>query len=216
MTFCRFSMKLSLSHSFVIRFVVFDISLRNRVWLPRSRGAARSLTAVTICGVGSGDLQDSVAVRYRCARGDVVDSTLDRVSVVDVADGRPVREFRSYKGRRHYSGWYWSATVGRLVAYESRLELARIMLADFDPNVVAIAAQPFQLSGGDGTRTRRHVPDVLTVGDDGSVTVLDVKPAVAALLSELRKPHVQALTEKYGQPSRGKRQVDEKPAVTNP
>jgi hypothetical protein len=38
----------------------------------------------------------------------------------------------------------------------------------------------------------------------------------AALLSELRKPHVEALTEKYGQPPRGKRQVDEKPAVTNP
>ena len=53
--------------------------------------------------------------------------------VADVVAGLPVREFRSYKGRQHYSGWYWSATLNGLVVYESRLELARIMLADFDP-----------------------------------------------------------------------------------
>jgi hypothetical protein len=47
------------------------------------------------------------------------------VVVDDVVAGRPVREFRWYRGRRHYSGWYWSSTMGRLVAYESRLELAR-------------------------------------------------------------------------------------------
>ncbi|WP_369241993.1 hypothetical protein AB5J56_44045 [Streptomyces sp. R21] len=40
-----------------------------------------------------------------------------------------------------------SDTKGRpwgLVAYESRLELARIMIADFAPDVVEMAAQPFQ------------------------------------------------------------------------
>jgi hypothetical protein len=37
--------------------------------------------------------------------------------------------------------------MGGLVAYESRLELARVMLADQDRDVVAIAAQPFQLAG---------------------------------------------------------------------
>jgi hypothetical protein len=119
----------------------------------------------------------SVAVRYRCADGEFVDSTLDRVPVAEVAKGRPVREFRSYRGRRHYSGWYWSATVGQLVAYESRLELARIMLAGFDPRVAAIASQPFQLSGMHAGKRRRHVPDVLVVGGDGSVTIIDVKPA---------------------------------------
>ena len=67
--------------------------------------------------------------------------------VDDLVTGLPVREFRWYKGRRHYSGWYWSSTMGRLVAYESRLELVRVMLADQDRDVVAIAAQPFQLAG---------------------------------------------------------------------
>jgi hypothetical protein len=114
-------------------------------------------------------------VRYRRDDGQVADSTLDRLAVDDVIAGRPVREFRSYKGRLHYSGWYWSSSMSRLLAYESRLELARIMLADFDPVVTGIAAQPFLLAGADGTRIRRHVPDLLLLSADGGVTVADVK-----------------------------------------
>ncbi len=95
----------------------------------------------------------------------------------EVLAGLPVREFRSYRGRRHYSGWYWSATTRGHVAYESRLELARILLADQDSSVVAIAAQPFLLEGFDGERSRRHVPDVLLGHVDGAVTVVDVKGA---------------------------------------
>ncbi len=127
-------------------------------------------------------------MRYRRGDGESVETTLDRVVVDDVAAGLPVREFRWYKGRRHYSGWYWSATVERLVVYESRLELARIMLADLDPDVVAIAAQPLQLVGSDEGRIRRHVPDLLLVHADGYVTVVDVKAA-----AKLADPSVQAL-----------------------
>ncbi|MFF4427048.1 TnsA-like heteromeric transposase endonuclease subunit [Streptomyces sp. NPDC001549] len=93
----------------------------------------------------------------------------------EVAGGLPVREFRWYRGQKHYSGWYHAATTGRLVAYESRLELVRILLADFDRTVVEIAAQPFQLTGRDGDRIRRHVPDLFLVHADGLVTVVDVK-----------------------------------------
>ena len=60
-----------------------------------------------------------------------------------LAAGRPWRVFRWRQGQAHYSGWYWSATTGGHVVYESRLELARLLLADFDPQVTAIAAQPF-------------------------------------------------------------------------
>lgn len=130
---------------------------------------------------------DDVKVRYRRADGGFSETTLDRVAVADVVQGLPVREFRSYKGRLHYSGWYWCATLGRLVVYESRLELARIMLADFDPDVAGLAAQPFLLSGADGGRTRRHVPDLLLLGAGGGVTVVDVKAA-----SRLADPAVGA------------------------
>jgi hypothetical protein len=90
--------------------------------------------------------------------------------------GCPWRVFRSRQGQAHYSGWYWSATTGGHVIYESRLELARLLLADFDPGVVAIAAQPFLVVASDGERMRRHVPDFLLLGSDGAVSVVNVKP----------------------------------------
>lgn len=128
-----------------------------------------------------------VSVRYRRDDGLFVDTTLQQLIVDDVLAGLPVREFRSYKGRRHYSGWYWSSTTGAHLVYESRLELARLVVADQDPTVVAIAAQPFLLEGPDGSRVRRHVPDLLLAHADGAVTVVDVKassrvgdPAVVA------------------------------------
>ncbi|MDN3029231.1 TnsA-like heteromeric transposase endonuclease subunit [Streptomyces sp. S.PB5] len=99
----------------------------------------------------------------------------DQLLVDEVADGLPVREFRWYRGRKHYSGWYHASTAGRLVACESRLELARILLADFDRSVVRIAAQPFQPVGRDGDRIRRHVPDLFLVHTAGLATVVDVK-----------------------------------------
>jgi hypothetical protein len=78
---------------------------------------------------------------------------------------RDVATIRAGTGRRR---WVSSSPT-------SRLELARIILADFDPRVLAIAAQPFRLVGPDGSRIRRHVPDLLLVDVDGAVTVVDVK-----------------------------------------
>lgn len=75
------------------------------------------------------------------------------------------------------SGRGEAASTGGHVVYESRLELARILLADQDPDVVAIAAQPFLIEGFDGKRTRRHVPDLLLGMAGGAMTVVDVKPA---------------------------------------
>jgi hypothetical protein len=94
----------------------------------------------------AGQRAGGIRVTYRVGSGAAVDTTLDRLCADEVIAGLPVREFRWYKGRRHYSGWYWCATGQRLVVYESRLELARIMLADFDP---AVTAQPFRLIGRD-------------------------------------------------------------------
>ena len=42
-------------------------------------------------------------------------------------------------------GSYWSATEGRHVIDESRLELARLLFAEFDRSVHRICAQPFLL-----------------------------------------------------------------------
>jgi hypothetical protein len=71
------------------------------------------------------------------------------------------------------------------VAYESRLELARLLFADRDRAVEVIYAQPFLLTATVSGRVRRHVPDFLLVGADGGLLVVDVKPR-----ARLGKPQV--------------------------
>jgi hypothetical protein len=67
--------------------------------------------------------------------------------------------------------------MGSDVVYESRLELARLLLADFDPAVEVIYGQPFRLTAVVGGRVRRHVPDFLLGHGDGTACVVNVKPA---------------------------------------
>lgn len=63
------------------------------------------------------------------------------------------------------------------MVYESRLELARLLLADFDPDVVGVWAQPCRLEVTVDGVVRRHVPDFLLTTSSGEVAVVNVKPA---------------------------------------
>ncbi|WP_050998422.1 TnsA-like heteromeric transposase endonuclease subunit [Saccharomonospora marina] len=112
---------------------------------------------------------------------------LEIVQAKTLVEGSPWRVFRWRRGQAHYSGWYWAATTGGHVVYESRLELARLLLADFDPRVVAIAAQPFCVTAESRGERRRHVPDFLLLDAEGAVTVVNVKPA-----EQLARPKVAA------------------------
>jgi predicted RNA binding protein YcfA (HicA-like mRNA interferase family) len=116
-------------------------------------------------------------VAFKDGSGTVSTGDLATVSPQALASGLPWRVFRWRHGQAHYSGWYWSATTGGHVVYESRLELARLLLADLDPQVASIAAQPFCVTALVAGQTRRHVPDFLLVHADGAVTVVNVKPA---------------------------------------
>lgn len=71
-----------------------------------------------------------------------------RWSQASLFRAKPWRTFRWYYGQRHYSGTYWATTERDHVTYESRLELANLILADFDPTVRHVVAQPFKLTGG--------------------------------------------------------------------
>src|ERR1700747_71505 len=86
---------------------------------------------------------ESAVVSYRPAVGEERSSSARKVSSEAVLGGVPWRTFRWYFGQRHYSGTYWSSTQHDHVIYESRLELANLLLADFDSKVRRIAAQPF-------------------------------------------------------------------------
>ena len=93
----------------------------------------------------------------------------------DLLAGVPWRTFRWYDGQRHYSGAYWSSTQRAHVIYESRLELAVLLLADFDRSVTGIFAQPFLLRAEVDGVARKHIPDYLLLTGPGPV-VVDVKP----------------------------------------
>jgi len=99
----------------------------------------------------------------------------------------PWRVFRWYRGQAHFSGSYWSATMQAPVGYESRLELANLLLADFDPRVSRIQSQPFLLEGDDSDRHRKHIPDYLLGYTDGSTCVVDVKPAARLTAPKVRE-----------------------------
>jgi len=102
-----------------------------------------------------------------------------------LAHAAPWRTFRWHLDQRHYSGTYWSSTNRGHVIYESRLELARLMLADFDPTVTRIVAQPFLLTTVVNRRQRKHIPDFLLITNDVPA-VIDVKP-----FWQLEKPKVR-------------------------
>lgn len=93
-----------------------------------------------------------------------------------LAGAAPWRTFRWYHGQKHYSGTYWSSTMNGHVIYESRLELSRLLFADFDPEVRYIVAQPFLLRTMVDGKPHKHIPDYLLITDAAPV-VVDVKPA---------------------------------------
>ena len=115
-----------------------------------------------------------VSVRY--PRDGPRSIPLDRLLLADFEGSVPWRVFRSRHGQAHLSGSYWAATTGGHVVYQSRLELARLLLADFDPEVTSVYAQPCLLAGvaGGGHGAMCRIVGRLRAG---AVRVVNVKPA---------------------------------------
>ena len=92
--------------------------------------------------VAAGDF----GVVYAGPDGGEVCGGLDVLVRADLERCRPVRSFPSYRGQRNYPGWYWSATMGRRVGFESWVERDHLVALDFDRVVTAMVSQPFWLS----------------------------------------------------------------------
>ena len=107
------------------------------------------MRAVTTLGVsggpGAGLSLDRVEIGYLAEGGVEQRVLLPEAVRVELESCPPVRRFLSRKGQRHLSGRWWSATVAGHVGYESWLERDHLMLLDYDPDVVAVASQPFWL-----------------------------------------------------------------------
>jgi hypothetical protein len=137
--------------------------------------------------------------RIRCLDGSEHEFPFGSLEASVVVEAAPWRTFRWRRSQKHYSGWYWSATMGHLVGYESRLELARLVLADWDPDGVAVVSQPMLLSFKCDDRARRHVPDFLLIHRSGPATVVNVKPPM-----RLADDDVRALFDAVGELCNGR------------
>ncbi|MEU8250637.1 TnsA-like heteromeric transposase endonuclease subunit [Nonomuraea sp. NPDC048916] len=87
----------------------------------------------------------------------------------------PVRAFRWSRGLGHFPGWWWAATTGRHVGYESWLERDHVQALDFDREIVGIASQPFWLHWESERSRLRHTPDYFARRADGTGVVVDVR-----------------------------------------
>jgi hypothetical protein len=126
-----------------------------------------------------------VVVRVRRHDGDEVEEYAWPVASKDLlASAASWRLFRWHRGQKHYSGTCWSWTMRDHVIYESRLEPARLLFADFDRSVHGIVAQPFLLQTVLEGKIRKHIPDYLLLTDQVPV-IVDVKP-----LHRVSKPEV--------------------------
>ena len=121
-------------------------------------------------------------------------ASVDQASAATLVTGKPVREFRMRKGQKHWSGSWWCSTTADLETYESRLELARLSLADHDPRVTDILSQPFTLHATVDGQRRRHVPDFLLTRTGQRPLIVDVKlasridaPKIAPVLAWTRQ-----------------------------
>ena len=97
--------------------------------------------------MGRGEIEHSTVRVSRRTADDLKEVTREWTAarIDELAAAEPWRISRWCLGQKHYSGTYWSSTVRNPIIYESRLELARSLFADFDPCVRHIVAQPFLL-----------------------------------------------------------------------
>ena len=103
-------------------------------------------------------------------------SSLDEAAGQRYEDVAPVRAIPAYRGQRSLPGWWWSATTGGHVVFESWVERHHIMEFDRTPAVIGLSGQPFALVWTEGSRRRSHVPDLFARYADGRAVVIDCRP----------------------------------------
>lgn len=121
--------------------------------------------------------EPEVRVSVRLSRGEVATTTWGELSAELVEAACPWRTVRHAHGHAHHPGWAWSERAGRHVMFESRLERARLVEAEFDPSVRNIKEQPFLfMIRTESGRLRRHIPDFLLLHLDRPPLLVNVKP----------------------------------------
>jgi len=89
----------------------------------------------------------------------------------------PIRAFPAHRRRRSHSGRYWFSQSETHINYESRFEKTALTYMDFRGSASAGSSNPFFFLWPKGSELVRHVPDFFMRQRDGSVLIVDVKPA---------------------------------------
>jgi hypothetical protein len=133
------------------------------------------VTSAAVAAAGAADTR--FTLDFQLARGSWRREPLSSCYGTRFEEALPARPFRFGKGLQSFAGWWYFATTDSHVGFESWLERDHLMLMDFDPEVTAVASQPFWLRWRDGDdEVRRHVPDYFARRRDGGAVVVDVRP----------------------------------------
>jgi hypothetical protein len=128
-------------------------------------------------GAAADAADERFLLEFQVAGGAWERGSLSSCGGVRFEEALPVRPFRFEKGLRSFAGWWYFATTGAHVGFESWLERDHLMLMDFDPAVRAVSSRPFWLRWRDREgRARRHAPDFFARLADGTGVVVDVRP----------------------------------------
>ncbi|MEI6621169.1 MAG: TnsA-like heteromeric transposase endonuclease subunit [Actinomycetes bacterium] len=97
----------------------------------------------------------------------------------EILCGVPIRKPMAYHGQSSKPGFYWMASTGQHVSFESKFERTILVGYDWSGTVRRVLPQPLRLYFERTARPYRHVPDFLfeLVGDEHEL--VDVKGARA-------------------------------------
>lgn len=128
----------------------------------------RSCTAVKVDSAWS--------VRYRSSARSWAECSLAEAGGIEFERCLQVRERHAFRGAGSKRGWYYFAATRQMKWCESRFEMRVLRLLDRDPDVLAVAVQPFVLHYRDEAGRASHTPDVFLRHADGTGRVVDVRP----------------------------------------
>ena len=121
--------------------------------------------------------ETSCEVQLRLTNQETASVRWDALNEELARSATPWRLVRHYHGQTHFPGWFWSEKIRRRIMYESRLELARLIVAEFDPCLVDVREQVFHLTMNfaDGS-VIRHIPDFFIFAEGRPPRLVNVKP----------------------------------------
>jgi hypothetical protein len=111
---------------------------------------------------------------------------IDRIvaQVVWARSAAPLADLDAFSMRRPLPDWapaksgvFRSEKRGRLVQFDSELELLMLGQLDTDPRIVDFQEQPFTIPYTVGGEAHEYTPDVIVRLEDGRAFVMEMKPA---------------------------------------